>query len=127
MKRDFDLIRRIMIDIEKIPARRYEQNFSYDGFDSATINQHIANLIDAGLVNGTTNSTNVRTTVLVNDLTWAGHDFLDAMRDDNLWNKAKEHVLKPGGLFYFWTTSPVVGDKGKGEVRNLLSSWAQLK
>lgn len=111
MKRDFDLIRRVMIDIENIPARGHEQNFSYDGYDSATINQHIASLIGAGLVNGTVNNTNVRTNVVVDDLTWAGHDFLDAMRDDNLWNKAKEHVLKPGVSFTF----------------GLLRQWLEIK
>ena len=30
-------------------------------------------------------------------LTWAGHDFLDAMRDDTIWKKAKEKVLAPTG------------------------------
>lgn len=101
MKRDFDLIRRILVDIENIPARGQRQDFSCEGYDTAMINQHIVSLIEAGLVKGTSNSTNVRTTVLVDDLTWAGHDFLDAMKDDTIWNKAKEHVLKPGVSFTF--------------------------
>ena len=32
-------------------------------------------------------------------VTWKGHEFLDAMRDDTLWKKAKENFLKPGGSF----------------------------
>jgi len=35
-------------------------------------------------------------------LTWEGHDFLDAARNDTIWNKAKEKVLKPG---LSWTFS----------------------
>jgi hypothetical protein len=34
-------------------------------------------------------------------MTWAGHDFLDAARDVSIWNKAKEHVLKPGFSWSF--------------------------
>ena len=26
------------------------------------------------------------------NLTWQGHDFLDAARDNTLWNKAKKHL-----------------------------------
>ncbi|MGO8839441.1 MAG: DUF2513 domain-containing protein [Limisphaerales bacterium] len=35
-------------------------------------------------------------------LTWAGHDFLDAARNDTIWNKAKDEFLKPG---ISWTFS----------------------
>jgi hypothetical protein len=34
-------------------------------------------------------------------LTWAGHDFADAISEDNVWNKAKEHVLKPTASWTF--------------------------
>jgi hypothetical protein len=34
-------------------------------------------------------------------LTWAGHDFLDASRDDTLWRKAKEKVIRPAGSWTF--------------------------
>lgn len=101
MKRDFDLIRRIMIDVESIPAREQKQNFSYDGYDSPTINQHIALLIEAGLIKGSIHETNVKRTVLVDDLTWAGHDFLNATKDETLWTKAKENIIKPGVSFTF--------------------------
>ena len=35
-------------------------------------------------------------------LTWSGHEFLDAMRDDNVWKKVRYHVIKPG---VSWTVS----------------------
>jgi len=35
------------------------------------------------------------------NLTWAGQDFLDAAKDDTLWKKAKETVIKPGASFTF--------------------------
>jgi hypothetical protein len=34
-------------------------------------------------------------------LAWAGHDFLEAARDETPWSKAKEKVMKPGAAFTF--------------------------
>lgn len=34
---------------------------------------------------------------LVQRLTWEGHDFLDAVRSDTVWNKTKEKVTKSVG------------------------------
>jgi hypothetical protein len=34
-------------------------------------------------------------------MTWAGHDFLDAARDDTLWRKAKEKVIRPTASWTF--------------------------
>src|SRR5438552_1419892 len=34
-------------------------------------------------------------------LTWAGHTFLDASRDENVWRKAKEKILKPSASWTF--------------------------
>lgn len=36
--------------------------------------------------------------VAVDRLTMAGHDFLEAARNDNAWNKAKEAAKKVGGM-----------------------------
>jgi hypothetical protein len=38
---------------------------------------------------------------VIHRLTWAGHDFLDAVRDETIWKKAKEHVLRPGASWTF--------------------------
>jgi hypothetical protein len=52
MKRDFDLIRHILKDIEEMKAGEYRQEFSYSGYDAATVYNHIGLLIDAGLIKG---------------------------------------------------------------------------
>jgi hypothetical protein len=41
------------------------------------------------------------TKVVTKHMTWAGHDFLDAARDETLWNKAKVKFVKPGASFTF--------------------------
>ena len=57
-----------------------------------------ADLIDATFIEGNGvlphDIVNVR-------LTWAGHDFLDATRDDTIWRKAKDKILIPGVSWTF--------------------------
>jgi hypothetical protein len=49
-------------------------------------------------------------------LTWEGNEFLDAMRDDTLWSKAKEKVIKPGASF----TAKLLFEWLKTEIRQKL-------
>jgi hypothetical protein len=103
MKRDFDLIRRIMTDIERMPAGEQYSDISYlTDYDSATVYHHIALLIDEGLLIGNVVKLNRGIGgVLVTGLTWKGHDFLDAARNDSIWGKAKDTILKPTVSFTF--------------------------
>jgi hypothetical protein len=39
--------------------------------------------------------------VVVVALTWKGYDFISAAKDDSLWKKAKESILKPTGSMTF--------------------------
>lgn len=96
MKRDFDLIRRILIDIESKPAGGVLQRFEYPEYDHRTIAEHVRLLIDAGLVQGElVELVGNGVHFIVSDLTWDGHDFLNAARDDTIWKKAKDTILKP--------------------------------
>lgn len=96
MKRDMDLIRTILLQAEA-DTFAYGQTVIIEGVDARTCGQHVALMIEAGLVEGR---------VMKNDaigifgasierLTNTGHDFCDGIRQDTIWNKAKEHVLKP--------------------------------
>lgn len=38
---------------------------------------------------------------MVKSLTWDGHEFLEAARDDSLWEKAKRLVLEKTGTLTF--------------------------
>lgn len=63
-------------------------------------------LIDAGLVEGTVSyclrrGCRAPDAFHVQGLTWAGHDFLDAARNDTVWHTAREKVLKSGVAWTF--------------------------
>ena len=61
-------------------------------------------MIDAGLIEGRISdyiTSDAPQHPYIHNLTWAGHDFLDAARNDTVWRAAKEKVLKPGVSWTF--------------------------
>lgn len=92
MDRVRDVLRRIEESTE--PYARF------DGEDA----HYVAIFLDAGLVDATLLETNMHGIVgsIVKRLTWQGHEFLDAVRSDTIWNHTKEKIGKSGGS---WTVS----------------------
>ena len=75
---------------------------------------HIALLMEAGLVHGALAGGNLDPEVgHIHRLTWAGHDWLQSVRDDTLWKKAKEHVIKSGASWTF----DLLKEWAKNEIR----------
>ena len=99
MKRNMDLVRLLLMRSEGDEnAAAACEKF---GVDERAY--HVQLLIDAGLVEGIVrpNQKGEFTGAVVSRLTWAGHDFLQSIRDDTLWKKAKQQVLKPGASWTF--------------------------
>ncbi|HXE22647.1 MAG TPA: DUF2513 domain-containing protein [Rhodoferax sp.] len=100
MKRDFDLIRKILIDVAAEKPGTPIRGFNCEGkYDAATICKHVTVMINAGLLTGAV-SENPDTGIpafVVDELTASGHDFLDAAIDNTVWVKAKKYVIEPVG------------------------------
>lgn len=94
MKRDMDLIRKMMLQVEEstspngcgIDIRGYIPQEMY-------YNAKLAQ--EAGLIEAT--FAGDYSTVHVLRLTYDGHEFLDAARNDTLWVKAKDMAAKNAG------------------------------
>lgn len=99
MVRDFDLIRRIMLDIQALPANSPATPISYpDEYDQAVVNEHMSLLIEAGLIHGKVLRTmSGIAQVVTRGLTWAGQDFVDAAKEESIWQKAKTFIKDKGG------------------------------
>jgi hypothetical protein len=98
MKRDIDLCRQILLDLEakahNCTTNLLRGDLAHSGDER--VRNHVRLLIDAGLVaevpRPTTNTICVR-------LTHAGHEFIELSRGDGRWNDAKQVVLnRTGGL-----------------------------
>jgi hypothetical protein len=99
MKRDIDLIRKLLLAIEEEEHAYVQAELTVDGYTEEQINFHIFLLGDAGLANVAENTHigSKSPSALPLHLTWAGYEFLAAAKDDTVWAKAKTSVLKPAG------------------------------
>lgn len=69
------------------------------GFTDEQIGFHVHLLGQAGLalVADSSYMENLLPSAVPLSITWEGYEFLDAAKDDTLWNKAKDKVIKPAG------------------------------
>src|SRR4051812_7449391 len=105
MKRDMDLCRCILQELENSPVGVTGTNaceLSIEGHDRAEVRYHVRLLSDAGLIETVDSLFPAEGEVCVpRRLTWAGHEFLDASRKDTIWQTAKRiAVEKTGGLSF---------------------------
>jgi len=100
MKRDMNIIRKILLNAED-DVYPYGAPVVLDGVDVRTCAYHVALMIDAGLIDGKVTPSNYcpYETARIDRLTNAGHDFADGIRKDTIWNMALEHVIKPGASY----------------------------
>ncbi|EKO3619162.1 DUF2513 domain-containing protein [Vibrio metschnikovii] len=92
MKRDMTLIRKLLIDIESHPDRI--QGIRYDEYTQEEVNYHISLMIDVGLLDGTyqrsvSMSSMAPSRIFINSITWSGHELLDNLRREDVWNVIK--------------------------------------
>ena len=103
MKRNMDLVREILMQIEATEPEK-EITLDVTGYSKEEIGLHVELMIEYGLIEGKaipsdTGAAHTILTYWIKGMTWEGHDFLDAARNDTIWNKAKEKCLEAtGGL-----------------------------
>ena len=98
MKRDFDLIRKLLFWFEEKPGPEVVSVPAIDGYDELTVKYHLLLLAQAGFLDNEPELTAQGRIVQVHpfNLTWQGHEFLDAIREDKVWNKIKSKASSLG-------------------------------
>ncbi len=99
MKREMDIVRKIIIQVND----SNKPLSSIEGVKPDVFAYHAQILNEAGLLIASVNGNGVRpaTSAVIHRLTWSGHDFADSIRDDTIWNKAKNNVMKPMASWSF--------------------------
>lgn len=99
MKRDMDLIRDILLEIESASDRnivRRQKAVSIEGVPEAVILDHINLLQNAGVLTPFMNQFG-KTQVDSLSISWMGYEFLDTIRDEEVWRKTKQVTKAAGG------------------------------
>lgn len=100
MQRDMELIRKIALTIEASSTGYAPDRLEIDGeYTSEQIGYHAHLMMQAGLATGTDITTlgGSSPAAMLQSLTWTGHEFVEAARDDTRWKKAMGVVKDKGG------------------------------
>lgn len=87
MKRDMHLIRRLVLLFETVAPGTESDSLEID-VDTDVIDYHLRLMGEAGLIEIST----MRSGVVFRRMTWAGHDFADACRDEVLWKRTMRTI-----------------------------------
>lgn len=96
MKRDWDLVREILFAVEDLPPEATDglRVSALEAYPPQLVAYHIEMLHQAGLLNAIVEKTSAGTAATANSLTWEGHEFLDSIRQDSIWEKIKGSFTK---------------------------------
>ncbi|BBM65278.1 hypothetical protein VA249_19240 [Vibrio alfacsensis] len=93
MKRDMELIRKLLMSIEEL-ENPSSTAISIDGYEERVVNYHLYLLIQADLLNGNFDfegggNLSIPDYVRIYRVTWSGHEFIDNVRSEDVWNTLK--------------------------------------
>ncbi|ANV26224.1 hypothetical protein BA939_19940 [Rhizobium sp. S41] len=120
MKRDMDLVRQILLEIEvgkrvfdirsneMSRALGIEEESSMSREEADKWEYHLNLMQESGLVE----FRRFGGGWLVEGMTWSGHDFLDSVRDPDVWDRTKAGALQAGGF-----TVELLKDLAKGFIK----------
>lgn len=122
MRRNWDTIREILVRLEDLPDT--DSVLSIDDFPGQRaheISYHAELLLDARLVEGEMDRLlgPGAASFMLQRLTWSGHEFLDAVRSDTVWNKTKKTFASKGLDMTFDLAKSVAAEIAVGLVKGL--------
>lgn len=117
MKRDMELVRDLLLLIENNDDRR-ELKIP-DDWNREVVAYHLKILDQAEYVKNNTKWADNQPMRLIASLTWDGHEFLDSIKNNNIWIKTKEGI-KGKGFELGSVPIDVIKDYAKLQAKNLL-------
>lgn len=106
MELNHDCVRHLLLEIEAnkklgkpLTEHNFAHNYVFENYDFDTIMYALLKLKEAGYINVSLRwSEGEIYDWLINDITWAGHEFLDNIRDDKTWKYVKDVAKKTSSM-----------------------------
>lgn len=116
MKRDIDLVRGILLEMESDEHGFFARLPAIAGRGEAEIGYHVHLMSQAGLITAAdaTSLGCAGPNAIPLSITWAGHEFIDAARNDAIWNKTKSKAISSGLSFTFELLKELLVAAAKG-------------
>lgn len=139
MQRDMDVVRGILLDMESSLKEFKQDVLAYDSSAAAgrllvnidIVEYHLVLLYEAKMISGVAlcgwRGSTGKAVAVVNDhiwkvlphhMTWAGHEFLDSVRDEAIWEKTKQAAA---GIGNFGLNT--IGELAKGFVKTQVEKY----
>lgn len=114
MKRNMDLVREILLSAEALEHGYVNDAPKIDGYTEDQVGHHVYLMEQAGLVEAADSSSleSDSPIALLISVTWQGHDFLDSVRDPEIWKQTKDIAERAGGY-----SIALLGDLAKGLIK----------
>lgn len=117
MQRDMDLMRLVVLQVEKdhqgpdelVSYEDFDNDMVIDGFTPSQVEYHLKLAIQSRLFDMPGNAGGF---YIFSGLTPSGHDFADSVRDEKIWKMTKDGALKAGGF-----TFELLGQLAKGLIK----------
>lgn len=128
MTRDMDLIGNLLLKLASIETPRGavfiftgdDPEVAIAGYSRDQIAYHLDLLREAGLLDSP--GSQPMDGITFARLSWAGHDFLDSVRDPEIWAKTKKGALAAGGF-----TIDLIADLAKGFLKKQIEDRTGVK
>ncbi len=101
MKRDMDLVRSILLRMESEECGTAPRDFVFEGHGAEQVSYHVVLMAEAGLLL-CVESKEIGRPIAARPIrmTWEGHEFLDASRSPERWERAKRAAKGVGGFAF---------------------------
>lgn len=117
MKRDLELIRRILEEVEsseKCVIYDYSSDSARLEVSDSELIHNVRLMAEHGLIH----AERTNRSVVLKSLTWKGHDFLENIQDQTIWNEVKKH----GVHISFSAVQEMIVDLAKAAARKAIQA-----
>lgn len=111
MKRDWDLIREVLIEVEGLDAHNDRKDYAIKHGtrrDTDAKAEQALLLYKAGFIDGSDLTTMDGPAIAARELTWEGHDLLQTMQSKPVWDRIK-NIAQDKGLELTFDTVKALG------------------
>lgn len=121
VKRDMELIRKILLEIENHSYGGWV-DISFDDYEQENIIYHVMLMDEAGLIEADNLTTQEVVDWKPKRLTWEGYEFLDKIRDNSVWEKTKKTMVEKGLPFALDTVKQIASVIVEGMTKAVINS-----
>lgn len=97
MRRDLDLVREILLKLEASEGPLDVNKLVSDNRSANLVAYHFKIMAQGGLIEANNVEEHQSFMAEALSLTWGGHEYLDALKSDTVWQKVKKMLKEHGG------------------------------